>query len=312
MLVWNDGLCGTIGGGQLELSGIAQARAMLDPRTPAALTERFSLGPQLAQCCGGSVTLLFERLGATALPWLATWADAAHSGGEAVMVTNLRDPTDGKVFVHAAQLADAALPAPVTERLPGFIAGRSRCSLIESHDRRDAYVIEAIGDRSRPLYLFGAGHVGRAVVQALAPLPFRITWIDSRRDAFPTDAPPNVVACDADNPPSLVGGAPADTFFLVMTHRHPLDLDICARALQRDDFAFLGLIGSETKRARFVSRLRARGLPPDLVQRLTCPIGIPEIAGKHPAVIAIAVAAQLVALSEQVRARTRQPQGRAG
>jgi len=303
MLVWKDGLCGTVGGGRLELDCVTQARAMLaDPAAPAAVTERFSLGPQLAQCCGGSVTLLFERLDAAALPWLTAWAEAERRGQDAIVVTSLRDA--GKIFVHPTALADADLPAPVAERLPGFASGTARCHLIETQDRRDAYVIEAIGDRSYPLYLFGAGHVGRAIVQALAPLPFRITWIDSRRDTFPAGLPAGVATRDAEHPPLLVDAAPAGTFFLVMTHSHPLDLDICARVLQRDDFAFLGLIGSETKRARFASRLRAIGIPPQALGRLTCPIGIPGIDSKEPPAIAAAVAAQLLILAERQSARS--------
>ncbi len=297
MLVWKDGLCGTVGGGRLEFDGIVRSRAMLNSPA-AAVIERFSLGPQLAQCCGGSVTLLFERLDAKALPWLAAWAEAERSGQDALVVTSLGDAS-GKTFLRPTALADADLPAPVAERLLGFTSSNTRCHLIETQDRLDAYVIEAIGDQFRRLYLFGAGHVGRAIVQALAPLPFRITWIDSRRDAFPADLPTAVATRDTDNPPILVDAAPAGTFFLVMTHSHPLDLDICARVLQRDDFAFLGLIGSETKRARFAGRLRAIGIPPQAVGRLTCPIGIPGIASKEPAAIAAAVAAQLLILAER-------------
>ncbi len=152
-----------------------------------------------------------------------------------------------------------------------------------------------------PLYLFGAGHVGRAVVRALAPLPFAVTWIDSRGDAFPADLPAMVTARRSATPPLEVDGAPPGTLFLVMTHSHPLDLDICARALQRDDAVWLGLIGSETKRARFAGRLRAIGISSERIARLTCPIGIAGISGKQPALIAAAVAAQLLIVAERRR-----------
>jgi xanthine dehydrogenase accessory factor len=297
MLVWKDGLCGTVGGGRLEFDGIVRSRAMLDSPA-AAVIERFSLGPQLAQCCGGSVTLLFERLDAAALPWLTAWAEAERSREDMLLVTRLGDGA-GKTFLRPTQLVTADLPGVVAERLPTFVAGVARCHLIESHDRGDAYVVEAIGDRSHPLYLFGAGHVGRAIVQAVAPLPFRITWIDSRPDAFPGGLPAAIATRAAEALSLLVDEASAGTFFLVMTHSHPLDLDICARVLQRDDFAFLGLIGSETKRARFAGRLRAIGIPPQALGRLTCPIGIPGIASKEPAAIAAAVAAQLLILAER-------------
>jgi xanthine dehydrogenase accessory factor len=108
---------------------------------------------------------------------------------------------------------------------------------------------------------------------------------------------PHLLAVQSAAPPREVDKAPAGAFFLVMTHSHPLDLEICARVLQRSDVAYLGLIGSETKRARFAGRLRAIGIPPQALARLTCPIGIPGIVGKEPAVIAASVAAQLLIIA---------------
>ena len=114
--------------------------------------------------------------------------------------------------------------------------------------------------------------------------------------------PAEVVKAVSASPPDEVAGAPPGTFYLVMTHSHPLDLEICAQVLRREDLGFLGLIGSETKRARFASRLRAIGIPPHLLGRLTCPIGIPGIDGKEPAAIAVAVAAQLLIVAERRQA----------
>lgn len=151
------------------------------------------------------------------------------------------------------------------------------------------------------LYLFGAGHVGKAVVRALAELPFAVAWIDGRAGMFPADLPANVAKRLSDDPAREVAAAPADAFFLVMTHSHPLDLEICAQVLWRGDFAWLGLIGSETKRARFAGRLRAIGLPAHALARLTCPIGVSGIRSKQPAAIAASVAAQLLIIAEQRR-----------
>jgi xanthine dehydrogenase accessory factor len=169
------------------------------------------------------------------------------------------------------------------------------------------HFIEPLSETAHELFLFGAGHVGRAIVRALAPLPFCITWIDSRGDAFPTDLQPQVVVRVSTAPQDEVAKAPAQAFFLIMTHSHPLDLVVGARVLERNDFAFLGLIGSETKRARFTSRLRAMGTPPHALARLTCPIGIPGIASKEPAAIAAAVAAQLLILGERRLQMARAP-----
>src|SRR5262249_46858343 len=122
MLVWEGGTLGTVGGGQLELSATVRARAILDDASaPKAATERLSLGPQLAQCCGGSIALLFERLDATALLWLQAWAGAADSGRDVIAITSLRDDTAWiKVFEHPT-LAATDLPSLVAERLPTFV-----------------------------------------------------------------------------------------------------------------------------------------------------------------------------------------------
>lgn len=155
-------------------------------------------------------------------------------------------------------------------------------------------LFEAVRPAAWRIALFGAGHVGRALVSALAPLDCRITWIDPRAEAFPADPLPHVERRLAPSPASVVASLPAGTQVLVMTHDHALDLAIVAEALPRPDLPFVGLIGSETKRARFVARLARRGLAPEPIRRLVCPIGVPGAGGKHPAEIAIAVAAQLL------------------
>jgi xanthine dehydrogenase accessory factor len=146
------------------------------------------------------------------------------------------------------------------------------------------------------LALFGAGHVGRALVRLLGDLPCRAEWIDPREDAFPADCPANVVARIAARPQQMVAQLPADTRVLVMTHDHGLDYEIVAEALRRHDLAFVGLIGSETKRARFAHRLARDGFDQSAVARLVCPIGLAGVGSKHAAEIAISVAAQLLAL----------------
>jgi xanthine dehydrogenase accessory factor len=151
----------------------------------------------------------------------------------------------------------------------------------------------AFVDDVRHLHLWGSGHVGRAVVMALAPLPFRISWWDARPKAFPIAVPQNVTCCS---------GAPEDmepdAFVLVMSHSHVLDFEIVDVALRNPGFQFVGLIGSATKRARFVKRLREAGVDP---ARLTCPIGISSLKSKHPAAIAAGVAVQLLERDEMLR-----------
>jgi xanthine dehydrogenase accessory factor len=148
--------------------------------------------------------------------------------------------------------------------------------------------------------LFGAGHVGRAVVLALAPLPFTVRWIDGRHDQFPQHVPQNVVTVCTDATDRELAQAPRDAMIVVMTHSHALDFDVTVAALQQGTFDFIGLIGSETKRARFVSLARQMGVAASQIDRLVCPIGLTEIKGKEPAVIAAALAAQLLMVREQV------------
>ena len=119
-------------------------------------------------------------------------------------------------------------------------------------------------------------------------------WIDSREGAFPERAPANATLVRSEDPPAELAAAPADALVVVMTHSHPLDLAIVAEALRQDRFGFVGLIGSATKRARFLSQMRAAGLAETALAKLVCPIGVPGVPGKEPAVIAASVAAQLL------------------
>lgn len=159
------------------------------------------------------------------------------------------------------------------------------------------------------LELHGAGHVGQAIARLLADIDCTVRWIDERADTAETcgaDAPglptpqalaalpPHIQFVSTEQAEAEVADAPPGACHLVLTHRHDLDLRIIHAVLQRGDFAFAGLIGSQTKRAKFLHRLEAMGVSNDAIARLTCPIGLPELPGKEPAVIAISVVAQLL------------------
>jgi xanthine dehydrogenase accessory factor len=146
--------------------------------------------------------------------------------------------------------------------------------------------------------LFGAGHVGKELARILERLPCQLTWIDPRPDVFPTEVGANVRVVIEEEAAWMVDEAPAGACYLVMTHSHALDLEIVERALKRNDARFIGLIGSETKAAKFRARLKARGID---ASRLVCPLGLVK-AGKHPAEVAISIAAQVIALDTSARA----------
>ena len=151
------------------------------------------------------------------------------------------------------------------------------------------------------LQLYGAGHVGRAIVRALAPLHCVVDWIDEREEEFPATFyphggpwPAHIRKVCVDTVEAEVNTAPPGAFYLVLTHQHDLDLRISEAILRRGDFGFFGLIGSKTKKHRFIHRFEQRGIAADSIARMTCPIGVGGINGKEPEVIAVAVAAQLL------------------
>ena len=146
------------------------------------------------------------------------------------------------------------------------------------------------------LYLFGAGHVGQALVTILQQTPCRISWVDERDHLFPGDLPAHIQVEATDIPEAVIAAAEPGAYFLVMTHHHGLDLLLSEHILRKTDAAWFGLIGSKTKRARFEHRLRDQGMSPERLQTMCCPIGIGGINGKEPGVIAVAVAAQLLQL----------------
>jgi xanthine dehydrogenase accessory factor len=211
----------------------------------------------------------------------------------------------GTLEWHAMAEAQALLGKPATHKTIRKILGPDmgqccggRVELrIESFDRGSIAEVrteaENYIDDVRHLHLWGAGHVGRALVMALAPLPFRISWWDARPNAFPAAVPQNVT-CRTGSPLEME----PDAFVLVMSHSHALDFEIVDVALRNPSFSFVGLIGSDTKRARFVKRLREAHVD---VLRLTCPIGVGAVKSKHPAAIAAGVAVQLLEYDEKMR-----------
>ena len=296
MVVTEDAAFGTIGGGRLEYEALRTARGML-PDGVAAQLCRFGLGPSLGQCCGGTAEVLFEPACAVTNDWLAALAACVDRGEPAVLVTALGDGAGGKLVVSRdGAVGTFADPQQQAEALAAARAlldvADAGPHLEQTGDR--AVLFEPIRPAGLHVVLFGAGHVGKALVRMLGELPCRITWVDSRAEQFPRDLPPNVAIECTEAPHYAVDRAPARAAFLVMTHSHALDLTLCEKILRRGDFWYFGLIGSATKRAKFTRRFKARGLPDDLIERMVCPIGIPELSGKHPGEIAVAVAAQLL------------------
>ncbi len=169
----------------------------------------------------------------------------------------------------------------------------------------------SFGRKQRRVYLFGAGHVGRALVLALAPLPFDVLWIDPRPDAYPRAVPQNVTLVTGD-PVAQLRDVPAGSLVFIMSHSHALDLALTDAALRNPGIAHVGLIGSATKRARFVTRLNQAGAAVERIASLICPIGVAGVRSKEPAAIAAATAAQILVLDDALRLATAADRSQAG
>jgi xanthine dehydrogenase accessory factor len=291
MVVSRDASVGTIGGGRLEYQATGIARRMLDDSGARTSLQHFAL-PSLGQCCGGTADLLFESIAAgPSAAWRAALAELQAAGRPAVMVTAIGDGAKLVVGADATSgsLGAASDDAKAIDAARAMLNGAAGACLAE-----EGWLLEPLRQQTWDVVLFGAGHVGKALIHVLGALPCRVTWVDGRTELFPDAVPDNVGVVYSDWPFDAVDDAPRDASFLVMTHSHALDLRICERVLRRADFSFLGLIGSDVKRDRFVRRFEARGIPAEMISRMVCPIGIEGVDGKHPGVIAVAVAAQLL------------------
>ncbi len=199
----------------------------------------------------------------------------------------------GHLEYKALQIAREMLENRSREpRLERFTLG---ASLGQCCGGATVLLFEPMGQPQAYIAVFGAGHVGRALVPLLASLPCRVRWIDAREQEFPAQIPPRVDKVLTEDVIDEVEGMPAGSYFIVMTHDHQLDLQLATAILTRNDFAWFGLIGSKSKRARFAHRLSERGVPPEAIQRMRCPMGLADVKGKLPMEIAVSVAGEVIA-----------------
>lgn len=264
MIVYGDKgdvrISGSIGGGALEHKAMAKAETLLKADLGAWYRCRdvVVLGADLQQSCGGTVELLYEKLGSLEC---ATY----------------------KALL--ARHSDSYIAVPQASGEAVFWSENAPMHLYS----------EAIADHFDILYLFGAGHVGRAVAYHLRDLDFRLRWVDFAASRFPCEAES---LCEqilvAASPVEIVDRAEAGVYYLVMTHNHLLDFEVVDKILRRDDFGFLGLIGSRAKAVRFRLGLRQRGHSDEALAKLVSPIGIIRTADNAPGPIAVSVVAQLL------------------
>ena len=307
MIVGADFTTGTIGGGQLELQCQKIAEQQIKSGGDARQVRNFALGTNCGQCCGGAVDMLFETILSDQNEWVSTLAQARKNNLEVVVATPLSDPQAERYLFTSGDPADN----PVTKRCAKLLNAGGAATTVKirlDSESKCTYLLEPVRAPKHRIAVFGAGHVGSALVSTLRHLDFHIQWIDSRAELLVppqlpdkladelTDEFTNIDRICVANPADYVPHILPATFCLIMTHSHALDFELCTKLLQRSDITFCGLIGSQSKRKRFERLFKQAELPPTCLDRLTCPIGIDGVTGKKPAEIAISVTAQLLQL----------------
>ena len=267
MVIGRDTTLGTIGGGNLEFMVTEQARKMLVAPEVNLLYQHYALGPLLSQCCGGATNVLLEKLTPDHLTLLDQVSRAIANKQPYGLVSATHGPKVNKQFVTVKPSLD-----------------------------RENFLTEWNQNDAVPVYMFGAGHVGKAMAAVLGRLNFDVIWCDDRKDQFPELVAENVLKILTDNPVQLVSQAPAGAIFLIFTYSHQQDYAITRAILKRTDARYCGMIGSKTKRARFEKYFIKSGGSEQELSHFTCPIGLSTVMGKAPDSIAISVAAELLSL----------------
>ena len=318
MVVTPSGLLGTIGGGHLEYEALRMAREALAGDAPqaAAWLVRFPLAARLGQCCGGVVTLAFEVVARADAAWLGIACACARTGAPFAVVARIgsgpeaatrlvvtRDDARGSLGAAALDSAAIAVARARLDAAAGAAASGSAAVGAGGAE----LCLHVVRPSAFDVLVFGNGHVGRALVQVLGALPARVRWIDQREHDFPAQVPANVEVVPTDAPDAELRAAAAGSYVVILTHSHTLDFELAAAALARDDWRYLGMIGSQAKRAQLERKLAARGVGAEALDRVTCPIGTTtaRLRSKEPGAIAVAIAAELLAMRERAAAQPR-------
>jgi xanthine dehydrogenase accessory factor len=291
MLVDAACLTGTIGGGRLEWEAIEAARELLQQGTRAVRLMNRVLGIDLGQCCGGVVAVWLECFPQASLPQLCSLNEQPITGP--LVLATASSPQGVQQSLCSGIVSDA-----IAARLLNLPRHQAAPTVLRTREGALTF-LERLDEEYPAVWLYGAGHVGHALAGMLLQLPLRLLWQDSRPGLFAQDAAGYSRTLPEGELVTAVAQAAPGTYFLVMTHDHALDYELCREVLRRNDMAWLGLIGSQSKGARFRSRLRRDGFRPEVIERLVCPIGVAGVKSKWPAAIAVAIAAQLLQMLSQ-------------
>ena len=272
MLIWDSGQFGTIGGGELEYQVTRLAKKIIIDNKGSRI-KKFSLGPDMGQCCGGAVELLIEILDETKVKFISV---------------------DDGFFARPVFKNEKSL------NVQALIKSYRNKSVPIKTSFKDGWLFEPVTKEKEVIWIYGAGHVGTAIANILSKLSqFSVTCIDTSQDRYPDNFPKTVEKLITKNPAQIVQYAPSETHHLILTYSHALDLEICHQLLQHN-FATAGLIGSKTKWARFKKRLNELNYTFEQINRIICPIGEPSF-GKSPYEIAIGVASMLLDKEKNIK-----------
>ena len=272
MLIWDSGQFGTIGGGELEYQVTRLAKKIIIDNKGSRI-KKFSLGPDMGQCCGGAVELLIEILDETKVKFISV---------------------DDGFFARPVFKNEKSL------NVQALIKSYRNKSVPIKTSFKDGWLFESVTKEKELIWIYGAGHVGTAIANILSKLSqFSVTCIDTSQDRYPDNFPKTVEKLITKNPAQIVQYAPSETHHLILTYSHALDLEICHQLLQHN-FATAGLIGSKTKWARFKKRLNELNYTFEQINRIICPIGEPSF-GKSPYEIAIGVASMLLDKEKNIK-----------
>ena len=272
MLIWDSGQFGTIGGGELEYQVTRLAKKIIIDNKGSRI-KKFSLGPDMGQCCGGAVELLIEILDKTKVKFISV---------------------DDGFFARPVFKNEKSL------NVQALIKSYRNKSVPIKTSFKDGWLFEPVTKEKELIWIYGAGHVGTAIANILSKLSqFSVTCIDTSQDRYPDNFPKTVEKLITKNPAQIVQYAPSETHHLILTYSHALDLEICHQLLQHN-FATAGLIGSKTKWARFKKRLNELNYTFEQINRIICPIGEPSF-GKSPYEIAIGVASMLLDKEKNIK-----------
>ncbi|MCR9260688.1 MAG: xanthine dehydrogenase accessory protein XdhC [Pseudomonadaceae bacterium] len=276
MWVTDSTTTGTVGGGELEYQCQAISRRILtDKSAESASLRNFPLGSNCGQCCGGVVDILFEKFSTIPATWQLHATETLAKGDSGFLTTQL-SASDDKLST-----------------------GHKEFTTLDPGTCKNA-LVESIQPAVAAIAVFGAGHVGTALVNILSHTQYDVVCIDNRPEQLPLEATSNIQPVYQKQPATYVSSLAANTASVVMTHSHALDFDICAAMLKRDDLSFCGLIGSQSKRKRFDRLFRQAGLTDEQISRLICPVGDTDLTSKRPGEIAITIAAQILRHLEAV------------